>query len=268
MKRLVFESLEKISGFDVDVRSVHSKSSNISLVNLSEGESFEIEEANFSTHITVLSGKVEMISNNIQDVFEKGCLVSILPDQRVYINARSKSRLLVIRDDPLWVLRERRNVRSFSNVPVSKDLVVKILEFARFAPSSGNAQPWKVYITEDPEKKKLLSRYSHGQGNVSQAPWVIVITTVPGRSVEKRGKRGKRPYAIQDTAAFATYIMLAAKAYNLDTCWVGEFDEEKVREVIGAPSEERPVVIIPIGYSEEVPATSDRKPLSDILKEF
>ena len=268
MKRVNFEGLERITDFEVDVRLVHSKSSKINLVKLNEGESFEIEKSDFETHVAVLSGKVEMISGNIQDIFNSGCLASILPGQNVYINSLEPSRVLVIKDDPTWVMRARRSVRKFSNLPVSKDLILKILDNARLAPSGGNVQPWRVYITNDPEKKKTLSELAFNQDHVKQAPWVIVITAIPKESEKEYGRRGKELYSIQDTANFALYIMLSAKAFGLDSCWVGEFDEDKVRETIGASEGERPVVIIPIGYSEEFPDVPERKTLDEILVEF
>ncbi len=268
MRRIRFEGLERITDFEVDVRLVHSKSSNISLVKLNDGESFEIEKSDFETHVVVLSGRVEMISENIQDVFNSGCLSSILPGQNVYINSLENSRILVIRDDPTWVMKARRSVRKFSNLPVSKELILKIVDNARLAPSGGNVQPWRVYITSDPEKKKLLSKLSFGQEHVYQAPWVAVITAIPDESGREYGQRGKDLYSIQDTANFALYIMLSAKAFGLDSCWVGEFDEERVRNVINARENEKPVVIIPMGYAEEYPETPERKPLDEILMEF
>lgn len=268
MRRVSFEGLERLSDFEVDVRLIHSKSSNISLVNLNEGESFEIEKSDFEVHVVVLSGEVEMISGSIQDIFKTGCLASILPHQNVYINSLKISRVLVIRDNPVWVMRARRSVRKFSSVPVSKDLILKVIDNARLAPSGGNIQPWKVYLTSDSEKKKLLSEFSFNQQHVSQAPWVLVITAIPEESEKEYGLRGRELYSIQDTANLALYIMLSAKAFGLDSCWVGEFDEEKVRKVISAPENERPVVIIPMGYGEESPAAPERKPLNEILVEF
>ena len=268
MRRVNFEGLERINDFEVDVRLIHSKSSNISLVKLNEGESFEIEESDFEVHVVVLSGEVEMISGSIQDIFKSGCLASILPHQDVYINSLKVSRVLVVRDNPTWVMKARRSVRRFSNLPVSKELILKVLDSARFAPSGGNIQPWKVYMTSDPEKKRLLSELSFNQEHVRQAPWVLVVTAIPEESEKEYGLRGKNLYSIQDTANFALYITLSAKAFGLDSCWVGEFDEEKVREAINAPESEKPVVIIPVGYGEESPEIPERKPLDEILVEF
>jgi nitroreductase len=268
MKRVVFETLKKISGFDVDIRSVHQKSSNISLMNLNKGESVDFDECDFNIHIMVMSGEVEMISGEIQDVFKAECLASILPGQKVHIAAKEKSRVVIVRDDPLWVLRERRSVRKFAKIPIPKEVILKILDFSRLSPSGGNVQPWRLYMTSDEEKKKELAKASYGQDHVAEAPWVVVISAVPEESEMEYGERGKSLYSIQDTAALATYIMLTAKAYNLDTCWVGAFDEEEVRKIVGIPENERPVVIIPIGYGEEAPDVPERKPLSSILKEF
>ncbi len=268
MKRVVFEQLRRLTEFDVDVREVHEKSSKINIVNLKENESVEIPAWDFQTHIAVLEGRVAIIIEDKEEIFQRGCLASILPMQKITVKSLETSRLLMVRDDPLWVLRERRSVRKYASVPVSKEIIEKILDFSRFAPSAGNLQPWRIYLINDEKLKRELAEASFGQDHVAEASWVVVITMVPEESASKYGDRGRHLYSIQDTAALALYIMLTSKAYGLDTCWVGAFDNDRVWKIIGSPSGERPVVIIPIGYGEEFPETPYRKSLGRILREI
>lgn len=55
------------------------------------------------------------------------------------------------------VIRSRRTVRAYQNVPVSKTTVVEILDLARTAPSNSNTQPWRVYVLEGAAKQRLTS---------------------------------------------------------------------------------------------------------------
>lgn len=264
MRRIKFEGLERISDFDVDVRLVHSKSSNISLVKLNNGESFEIEKSDFETHVVVLSGKVEMISEDIQDVFNSGCLSSILLGQNVYINSLESSRILVIRDDPTWVMKAIRRVRKFSNFSVPKDLILKIMDSARLASRFEGLQTLRVYLTSDPEKRKALSKLTYDQECVSKAPWIAVITIL----VDEDDGEGEQGKLCSVATNFALYVMLSAKAFGLDSCWIEKFDEESVRKVINTPEDERPVAVIPMGYAEKFLKVSERRPLDEILVEF
>ena len=266
MKRISFEDLEKLSDFEVDARRVHGKSANITIIKLKEKEELDLEPCDFQIHIAVLDGAVSMISSEKAESFKTGCLASILPGIKVKFKALVDSRLLIIKDDPLWVLRERRSVRKFSKAPVSKETIVKIVKESLMAPSGGNLQPWRIYAISDEEKKKALERASYGQEHVSQAPWVLVVTAVPSESGKEYGERGEKLYSIQDTASLTTYIMLVAKAYGLDTCWVGAFKDEEVWKVIGSPEGEVPVSIIPIGYGAEKPEPPERKPVESVLK--
>ncbi len=266
MERILFDRLEKISEFEVDIRRVHEKSSNISMLRLKEGESLRLEKSDFQSHLAVLEGSVEMKVENKVEIFRTGCLVSVLPGLDPLLTALENSRILMIKDDPLWILRSRRSVRKYAKIDVPKKIVEKIISNSVLAPSAGNLQPWRIYAISDPEKKRKLAEASYGQEHVEEAPWNLVITAVPEESAREYGKRGRELYSIQDTAALATYITLSAKAFNLDTCWVGAFKENEVWRIIGSPEGEIPVAIITLGYGEESPEIPARKPISEILK--
>ena len=266
MRRIIFEELKKVSGFEVDVRRVHEKSANILMFRLSKDERQSLGKGEFQVHIAVLEGSVEMRVEGRSEVFKSGCLASVLPDLEIELLALEDSRILVIKDDPLWVLRERRSVRKFSKVDVPRELVEKIVKHSTLAPSAGNVQPWRVYAVKDESVKRELAKASYDQEHVEKASWVLVVTASPKESAEEYGERGEKLYSIQDTASFVTYLTLVAKAFNLDTCWVGAFKDEEVWRIIGSPEGEVPVAIVPLGYGEESPEVPPRKGLDKILR--
>jgi nitroreductase len=72
------------------------------------------------------------------------------------------------------------------------------------------------------------------------------------RSMSRYGERGIL-YAIQDATIACTYMMLAAHAGGLQSCWVGAFDEEEVKEVLDLPGHLRPVAMLAVGRGK-IPA--------------
>jgi nitroreductase len=100
---------------------------------------------------------------------------------------------------------------------------------------------------------------------LTQAPVVIVVCAVPARSGRRYRERGEKLYCLQDTAAAVQNILLAAAGSGIGTCWVGAFDEEGVRRVLGLGHDLRPVAMIPLGYPDEVPSVPGRRSLEEIV---
>ncbi len=167
--------------------------------------------------------------------------------------------------DFLRIIKTRRSVRSFKKDPIPKDVIETLLEAGRWAPSAGNIQPWEFFVVGNPELKEKLGRAALGQMFLAQAPVVIVVCAVPLQSALRYRHRGEKLYCIQDTAAAVQNILLAATALGLASCWVGAFDEEAVRRVLGLEPSLLPVALLPIGHGEKTPAPPPRRPLKDIV---
>ncbi len=161
--------------------------------------------------------------------------------------------------DVLEAIKGRRSVRAFKNQDVSQELVEKLVDAARWAPSAGNIQPWEFIIVRRPEIKRGLAEAALHQTFVEEAPVVIVVCADESRSSKGYGVRGKTLYCIQDTAAAVQNINLAAYSLGLGTCWVGAFREEEARKILKVPRGIRPVAIIPVGYPAEAPPPRSRR---------
>ena len=169
--------------------------------------------------------------------------------------------------DFMEVIRSRRSVRRYMDEYIPREKVEEMLSLAlENTPSAGNRQPWMVYATEDPAIKKELVRCAYGQGLIEEAAWAVVVCALPEESARRYGERGATLYAIQDTASLITHILLIAKAFGYDTCWVGAFDEEKARKVLKLPPDQRPVAIIPIGVGGERPSRPPRKDPKEVMR--
>jgi nitroreductase len=152
------------------------------------------------------------------------------------------------------VLEDRYSVRSFDPTEdVSPEVVERLLQAAIRAPSAGNRQPWHFYVVRDPGVQQGLAAAAYGQDFVAQAPVVIVVCANPEQSAERYRQRGHELYCLQDTAAAAEHILLAAVASGLGGCWVGAFDERRAARVLELPHQHRPIAILPIGKPADEP---------------
>ncbi|MEM2971054.1 MAG: nitroreductase family protein [Candidatus Bathyarchaeia archaeon] len=167
--------------------------------------------------------------------------------------------------DVLEAIKGRRSIRAFKSQDIPEEIVEKLIEAARWAPSAGNIQPWEFVVVRKPEIKKRLAEAALGQTFIEEAPVVIVVCANENRSMHGYGMRGKTLYCIQDTAAATQNILLTAYALGLGACWVGAFREEEAREALKVPLGIRPVAIIPVGYPDEAPTPRSRKPINQII---
>lgn len=167
--------------------------------------------------------------------------------------------------DVFQCIENRRSVRSFRNIPLPEGDLIKILRAGILAPSAGNIQPWEFIITTKDELKTELARAALGQYWMVDAGVIITVCANEGESAAYYGPRGKSLYCIQDTAAAIENMLLAATALGYGSCWVGAFDEMKVRRTLNIPREARPVALVPIGVPAEKPEARDRKELSEVV---
>jgi nitroreductase len=160
------------------------------------------------------------------------------------------------------VLKNRRSIRKFKAAEIPDKIIEQILELANLSPSAGNLQARKVVVVKDKKIKEALSRKE--DDFVPRAAAVFVVCAAPKESEIAYGERGKNLYALQDATLFASYLQLAVTSLGLASCWVGAFDEERVKKILGLRADLRPIVIIPVGYAAEEPLQTSRKSLKDI----
>ena len=167
--------------------------------------------------------------------------------------------------DILEIIKKRRSIRAFKNMDIPEEIVEKLIEAARWAPSAGNIQPWEFIIVRKPETKRKIAEAALNQTFIEEAPVIIVVCADYERSAMGYGSRGANLYCIQDTAAAIQNIHLTAVSLGLGTCWVGAFREEPVKKLLKIPNGVRPIAIIPVGYPAEQPKPRPRRPLNEIV---
>ncbi|RXE56017.1 nitroreductase [Methanoculleus taiwanensis] len=149
----------------------------------------------------------------------------------------------------LRFLKGRSSVREYRAEPLDGEEIEYILSCARTAPSAGNREAWDVVVVTDEDMRLELSLAALEQPHVRDAPAVFVVCANYIRSMSQYGERGIL-YAVQDATIAATYMMLAAHATGLRSCWTGAFREEEVRELLELPQHVRPIALLTVGKGQ------------------
>ena len=144
------------------------------------------------------------------------------------------------------LFRERYACRKFLNKTIEKELLDKILEAARLAPTAKNQQPFRIFVIESEESLKKIDEVSPCRYG---APVVLAFVY----DLDEMWKNPNNPAhhsGVEDVAIVATHAMLEAKNLGLDSCWVKYFDNEKFEKIFAIPSNQKSVLLLPIGYGE------------------
>ena len=168
--------------------------------------------------------------------------------------------------DFLELMQKRRSVRSFKDKEIPEEILDKILEAIRIAPSAGNIQSYKIKIIRDKETKEKLVKASFGQKFIAQAPVVIAFLAHPEEAKRHYGDRGEQLYSIQDATIALYTAHLATTELGLGSCWIGAFDNESVLEAINVDRKKFICIgMLPIGYINDEPKEKKRKSLNELI---
>jgi nitroreductase len=161
----------------------------------------------------------------------------------------------------LDLAKNRYSVRAYLDKPVDEDLVMKIMEAVRFAPSACNNQPLSFIVIRDKDsRKKLETVYSRDW--FLNAPCIIAVCFDKKLSW-KRGD-GKE-YGEVDAAIAMDHLTLAATELGLGTCWIGAFKADAARAVLMLPENIEPVAFTPLGYPAASKVTKNRKDFDQLI---
>jgi len=153
-------------------------------------------------------------------------------------------------------IMSRRSIRKYKAEKVPQETLERILEAGRHAPSATNEQPWHFIVVTDPKLKEKLST-GRWNGFVKDSAFAVV-----GCAYE--GTAHSRKWSAVDTAIALQNMVIAAWSLGIGSCWVGDFQELVVKELLKVPKDWRIVSLISFGYPDETPDATPRKPLKEI----
>lgn len=182
-------------------------------------------------------------------------------------------------------------VRAFRDEPVDDELVLRVLDLARRAPSAGNAQPWEHLVLRGPGVQRYWSttmpdpaaRARFRWQGLLRAPVLVVPYVRPVAYVERYAEDDKAasgrgvgedawpvPYWWVDGGAALENLLLACTAAGLGACFFGQFEHERaVRATFGVPDDRRALGTVALGWpAPDEPGRSAgraRPPVDDIV---
>ena len=161
--------------------------------------------------------------------------------------------------DILSLLKSRRSIRLYQDKPIPQDLLSQILEAGRWAPTGANLQPWHFIVVTDPETRKEIGKVARfffiKSSHVEKAPVVLVL----GFDTQK-GKYGR-----YDATLAGGNMMTMAMSLGLGTCWIGAFEEPRVKEILEIPKNIEVIALITLGYPGEKSEASPRVELEKVV---
>jgi nitroreductase len=169
-------------------------------------------------------------------------------------------------NEVLETIKNRRSVVRFESTGIEDDKIEAILEAGRWAPSWINKQPWNFIVIKDQNTRNQLSEIvptTFVQG-LKEAPLCIAVTV----------NASEDPYHfVEDGAAAAQNMVLAAQSLGLNSSWIGVYDlknqknsaEVNIKKILEIPKDARVIAILPIGHVKGEVSKKDRKSLRQIV---
>ncbi len=186
------------------------------------------------------------------------------------------------------IVNQRRTVREFSNRPVPREIIERIVQAAGTAPSGANKQPWSFVAVQNPDLKRQIREaaeieerefYSRRASDrwladlahlgtdehkpfLEIAPWLIVCFK------KVKDDDGGQMYYVDESVGLACGILLtAAHMAGLATLTHTPSPMKFLANILGRPAHERAYLLIPVGYPADGCTVPDihRKPLHEIL---
>lgn len=132
------------------------------------------------------------------------------------------------------------SIRSFLDREVQDELIYKILEAGRLAPSAHNDQPWEFLLVKNKDIIKNLKKFCLSGSFVAHSAFTIVVLI-------DRYSRWKEI----DTTRAVQNMVLTAWSFNLGTCWIGRLDMEGLIKYLNIPEKWDVLTVLPFGYFNE-----------------
>jgi len=163
------------------------------------------------------------------------------------------------------LIEKRYSVRKFSDAPVEREKLDKILQAGRLAPTAKNFQPQRIFVVQSAEGLEKLSKCSPC---IYGAPVALVVCYDKNKSWVR--PHDKKDHGDIDASIVCAHMMYAAQELGLGSVWVCYFDPDAVTRALNLPENLIPSSILPIGYpaadAEPAPMHFERQPLAETVK--
>lgn len=174
--------------------------------------------------------------------------------------------------DLFEAMNGRRSIRRYLDRPVPDEVVRRVLEAARCAPSWANTQCWRFVVVRDAATKKLIADATPSSNPahkaLTEAPVLVAACFAKDVSGWYKGKPATMlgDWGMFDLGIAVSQLTLAAHALGLGTVHVGLLDHARVAEILGLPPSFQLVEVLPLGYPDQAPKSPKRKAVDEFAR--
>jgi len=160
------------------------------------------------------------------------------------------------------LIRVRRSIRGYKPDPVPEEVLHRILEAGRLAPTAANRQPFQIIVVTHAATRSQL-REVYDRDWFYTAPLILVGCVEPAKAWQRADGFNA---AEVDISIVMDHVILAAANEGLGSCWICNFNEPRLKEILGIPPNVRVLAMTPLGIPAAEPRLFQRKPLEDIVR--
>ena len=147
-------------------------------------------------------------------------------------------------------IQQRRSTRKFKPKKPDWRDILEAIDSARFAPMAGGFFSLKFILIDEKEKIEKIARWSEQQF-IQDAKYVVAFVSDP-KKTKTYYERGEKYMREQAGAAIENFMLHLTDA-GLSTCWIGHFNDEKIKQVLKIPEDQELEALFPIGYALQKP---------------
>ena len=153
--------------------------------------------------------------------------------------------------------KKRKSVRKYLEKPVPRELIDKCLEAARLAPSACNSQPWSFIVVENTDLKNQIVQetmtglYSLNKFAFSAPVLIVVVREKSKYAARLAGTLRDVKYSLLDIGITCDHFTLQAAELGLGTCWIGWFNDKKIKKILGLQKSAQIDVVLALGYPQD-----------------
>jgi nitroreductase len=163
--------------------------------------------------------------------------------------------------DVMEAIKGRRSIRQFTDQPIEKEKLQRLLEAARWAPSGGNLQTWRFIVVASPSQRELVKKFAPG---IFAMPSAFIVICA---EMETNANEWKQRLCLADCAIASQNIMLAAHEMGIGTCVALSYAKSAISEILELPDNVEPMLVVTVGYPAEDPEPPPRLELSNMAFE-
>jgi nitroreductase len=161
------------------------------------------------------------------------------------------------------VIEKRKSTRSFKNKSVPWRRILDAIDAACVGPFADGINHMKFLIIEESETIKKLADIAD-QEWIADSQTLIVVCSDDSNLEAMHGERG-RVYSRQQSGAAINTIMLKLVDCGIDSCWVGSYSDEQIKQTLGIPGHIQIEALIPTGYAAKIEKKKKKKDLEHAI---